>query len=729
MSRFSLLLLLVFSIYTPENTNAQTQAAAPVRAIAPFETDTLRTPVPVNRSIFVDKIKAQIKRADLRDGTSDQLIELEDPDISQKLTDALLVQAPKIWVRIENMDADHQQKIRYLHALEIRMRYWNALPATKDNATYVVQAVANFNNILKAIHEKTISSFINDNQNIITVDNSELLNNYPELKAKVYQTMGKANPALMITRLPEYAKETYADTIIAAAAKKVPAVILNYALATGELNAAVRRNEDAYVKTIVNIAYYSVNPRKVLPFIDEIYAGRKTIAEVDNMCADATAYFKALVLLKLQGPTLAAKTIDDEINYRGLQFVRVVNELHESPPVIRYKSLGSFGAEDLYFMMAGSQDEIYTSSFIWMFSRMMAKMKPLNGSDFLEKVHNNRFRTFIRMAAGYNELSTFLASMNPSQQNTLMKAFVSNLEQGPMGDLEDAVDVADAFGSVSDPTLIAFLKDEIHTQYERKVNEKGRAIYALLYTIFNNSDASAKLNEDFTNLLPPITYVPQSALRDKDGKIVEQVFFYGDKDGMGAFNGYLGLFEKSKWKIEKNKYWATITSKGKVKITIYVNVPLPEEATENDVFAQTKLQDYIDENDLKPSVIIHRGHSYYLPETLDHLTPAAKIIILGSCGGYHNLAKVLDSSPDANIISSKQVGAYRVNTPIISAFNDALLSGKDINWIDIWSGLSKYFANKGAETNDLFSDYVPPNKNLGTIFIKAYRKQVILDKK
>jgi len=87
---------------------------------------------------------------------------------------------------------------------------------------------------------------------------------------------------------------------------------------------------------------------------------------------------------------------------------------------------------------------------------------------------------------------------------------------------------------------------------------------------------------------------------------------------------------------------------------------------------------------------------------------------------------VLNSSPDAHIISSKQIGAYAVNVPIISALNDVLLAGKDVNWISMWQNLSKYFAGRGAGINDLFSDYVPPNKNLGAIFIKAYRKQAML---
>ncbi len=37
----------------------------------------------------------------------------------------------------------------------------------------------------------------------------------------------------------------------------------------------------------------------------------------------------------------------------------------------------------------------------------------------------------------------------------------------------------------------------------------------------------------------------------------------------------------------------------------------------------------------------------------------ARIVVLGSCGGYNNLSEVLKISEDAHIISSKQVGTRR----------------------------------------------------------------------
>ena len=257
------------------------------------------------------------------------------------------------------------------------------------------------------------------------------------------------------------------------------------------------------------------------------------------------------------------------------------------------------------------------------------------------------------------------------------------------------------------------------------MNAKGIIVYGLLSTIFNSAENSESLNNDVKDLIPPITYVPYASLKNDKDEVIEHVFFYGDKDGMGAYANYIRNFSNAKWKMVQNEHWATITSTGANKVVIYANRPLPEEEGLDEI-AQKKLAAYLTENSISPTVIIHRGHSYFLPTTLEYLSPSIKIVMLGSCGGYHNLAKVLNVAQDAHIISSKQVGALNVNMPIINAIDNQLLAGKDVNWIETWSGLTKYFAARGAGERDLFSDYIPPNKNLGAIFIKAYRKQAKL---
>jgi hypothetical protein len=96
--------------------------------------------------------------------------------------------------------------------------------------------------------------------------------------------------------------------------------------------------------------------------------------------------------------------------------------------------------------------------------------------------------------------------------------------------------------------------------------------------------------------------------------------------------------------------------------------------------------------------------------------------MLGSCGGYQNLKKILQEAPDANIISTKQTGAMDVNKPIIDALDNTLRNGNNIDWRLMWSGLESYFDKAPRELRETFEDYIPPQKNLGALFIKAYSR-------
>ncbi len=49
-----------------------------------------------------------------------------------------------------------------------------------------------------------------------------------------------------------------------------------------------------------------------------------------------------------------------------------------------------------------------------------------------------------------------------------------------------------------------------------------------------------------------------------------------------------------------------------------------------------------------------------------------------------------------------------------------LLEGNNIDWLPIWKGLTERF-KKDPVARERFDDYIPPYKNLGVIFIKAYR--------
>ena len=128
---------------------------------------------------------------------------------------------------------------------------------------------------------------------------------------------------------------------------------------------------------------------------------------------------------------------------------------------------------------------------------------------------------------------------------------------------------------------------------------------------------------------------------------------------------------------------------------------------------------YIKQKGYQPSIVIHRGHSYYAESTIQYILPSAKIVFLGSCGGYHLIHDVLQHSPDAHIIASKQIGKGVINQPFFDLLDEKLMNGNNIDWIPFWAEFKKI-----AGKTEGFDDYIPPHKNLGAIFIKAYKNQM-----
>jgi hypothetical protein len=705
-----------------------------VKVVSIYDIDTLSRTIPIQRRMWHDKIDRAQRGADAFDGRKDSIIYYgEDERITGILTNALLKDVDHLQIMIENLPAPErgeeaqaaaQVKILYLRALEKLVQRFNL--DSKVDPIFYMRLVANFRELIIARQENRVMDFVRDNVNVYTLANEMLLDGYPEEKAYLFREMGHKDPVMMIQRLNEFADQPYADDIISEAAKVVPGMIYNYASSSNyRLSNAIRRTKDPLVQTIVLIERQSKAPLKAMAFLSDIHNKRKTIAEIDVITANQDLFFKNLVRLKLENEAMGGATYTDELQYRGLKYVRDMNDLHESPDPVRFKGIDRMGPEELYFLIVYGQDEIYTSSFLGTFKRMLERMDSTKGDQLLEKVHYDKFRTFLRMCAGYNTLGRFLATMDADKKTVLMRDFIAGLDKGREDDLEDAVDVADAFGSINDAELVTFLRKEVRDNYEHSYkirSMKGMRIYALLATLFDGLKASEneealKQQSEVLNL-PPINMVRFNSLVNDSGVVYMQFFFYGDEDGKNSYNSFLGNFKDGKWKVVTSKYWATITSTAGKPIVIYANLPLEEPQDEE---AQRQLQTFLDEKLIKPTIIVHRGHSYHLSETLEHLTKSTRIVMLGSCGGYHNLGTVLDRSPDAHIISSKQTGAMNVNEPIIKAIDNRLLEGKDVNWVSMWKDLEVYFNTKGA-LKETFDDYVPPHKNLGAIFIKAYRK-------
>lgn len=702
----------------------------------PYLVDTLLEPIPLARALFHDKISKEQTKADLADGIPDNWVTaFANPKLSKSLTAALVGKMNRMQIIVENMPANgrdsvaaNQQKIQSLRAMWELLRQYNTDP--RPDASYYVSLVDNMQDMIVAANELKTLDFVQANPGLATLDNAKfLLDAQSDARAYIYAWMGKREPVLMLKRLEEFSKDTFASAIISAAARQEPRLIFSYALSSNMLlKKAIYRTSDPYVQAIVQLTAESDAPLRALPFLSYIFNAQKSVEGVDSIASDPATAFGELVKLRIANEPLTRQLYTDELEYATLKnFVRQLNELHDTTDEVRFRCIDSLSPPALYYIMVYGREEIYTSSFLGTFRRMMERMPPQHGNELLSAVGYDQFRSFIRLCAGYNTLSEFLGSMDDTARTAVMNRFIGGLEKGGADDLEDAVNVADAFGSIRDSALLAFLGGKVKESYEKcraMENKKGQIIYSLLGTLIRSRNEQAtdtgSAGISARLKIPPVNVVPDAMLRNDTGAVYERMFFYGDEDGKTAYANFIEDRQRDKsWVVDTlGRYWCVVTSTNGKKITMFANKPLKEP---EDEAAIDSLDEFLFKSGVKPTVVIHRGHSYHVKTTLARIDTNARIVVLGSCGGYHNVATVLSKSPAAHIISSKQTGVGAINEPIIRAINAQLLDGKDVNWVSTWQGLDAYFS-KMPELYEKFSDYIPPHRNLGVIFIKAYRQ-------
>jgi len=711
--------------------------------------DTIKPPI--QRQRFHDKINEEQKLLDRADGKLDGLIKVSSSDdINMQVTDVMLRKVDELQNDIERNDKikANNEKVRYLTYVESLVKLFRINWKTNQiKGVWAPVLFDNFDKIMQAnMDSLSMLPYIQAAPYEVARINAEIFVNnkgYNQSKNLIYLKYCALNTDKILQSIAPYAKEPFADSLIAVASKSDPGQLYKYAQdiqsPAGKL---IHKSNDPVVKTV---AVLSNMPSSLLyfPFLDDIVSGKKQIDSLKKIIGDgetgydSIAYYKLLVQTEInysrrmvKGDTaiafFGANGLRDMLQRKAItHFITPINELHEKPEAVRMKAIDLLSPVDIYYMLVMGESDIYTSSYKHSFNRMLQRLgkKPATDS-LLLTVNFDYFKKFIKMAANFNKLDTFLNLMPSGSSESLMKAFVSRLETTRT--LEDAVDVADSYSSISNKKLQANILSYVNENEKRCINTnntRGKIIYSILKTIFLSADSTNKIDLSTAIGIPPIYSIDNKALMDDSGRIVQQVFFYGDEDGKTFFPQFINSFSSKEWSINNNnKEWVEIKALKGPKEYIYVNRPLNNDKNLDDS-AQVHLNTYLEKNDMKPSIVTHRGHSYWLPRTMSRMAGDAKIVVLGSCGGYKNLNKLIDINPEAHIISTKEIGTGNINQVITNKLNQILLSGKPVAWKGFWDDLSVYFAKQPKDIKEAWDDYIPPYKNLGAIFIKAYNKK------
>ena len=697
---------------------------------------------PKFRELFHDYVDKQQKEILRSDGKADnEFRPSADEDVNFLLTKAVINNVDCLQFSIEKDSAlNDQVKKKYLKGLENLLKYFNSnwrkgvvsateLPLVLDGYKQCMQADLASTSIASIIDQEPYGVGMN-------LVNAGIFDKNSGLKASQYILFRKycgLHPDQILLKLRDNTDVPFLDSLIIVAGHRSPSQLYDFAAAGNRLGAAIRKVDDPLVRAISKMASSNYG-RWYFPFLDNIVSGKMSQPEIDAVKDDSVLYFRLLVKTHLDYVNRAInkdtaygyKELEDRIKSKATDiFVNTINALHDvENPAIRFKIIQPLTAEELYYLAVTTDGIIYTSSFVkGVYPLIMAKAPSQRGDSLLMKVLFDKYRKFIKMCAGYNTLSNFLSSFPPKEGNNesnaekLMRSFVSNLEK--TGGLEDGVDVADSYASIFESIrpLANRMLLNVKTNYERNIasnNKRGIVMYDLLDKLFLSADTNNHIDLSKEFGIPPVYGVPFKDLMNEPGTVIMQVFFYGDKDGLTIFPGFKKLFDPKSWKITASQKWITITSTKGKPVAIYANLPLPEENDE-DKKAQDALDSFLLKNNLHPTVVIHRGHSYNAPYTIEQIQSSAKIVFMGSCGGFHLIHDILEKAPDAHIISTKQIADAPVNNPFFQLLTEKLRNGNNIDWIPFWEELDKMVKAK------IFEDYIPPYKNLGAIFIKAYK--------
>jgi hypothetical protein len=522
----------------------------------------------------------------------------------------------------------------------------------------------------------------------------------------------------------------YTDLLIVFMAKNYPEQLLSYVQKNNNsLTNAIRNNKNVYSQQLVSFSSNSL-ATELAPFTEQIANNELLVDDILEKRKKVNDYFQLLVNTVMNNNLKAEqgdvpefqKALFNALSEKALDFyVKKLNDLHSSPDAVRFQSVESLRPQDLYYIIVSSDEEMYTSTYLGLYKRLIGHYKNQSADSILSLVHNDKFRKFMRIAATYNTLTDFLHLMSTERSRSLIHAFISDIENSDEDEaVANATDVADAFITLSKDTLFNnYVNQELADglkKSKRNDHYQSQRLYSILqrvYDLATDDQAANSLSANYKRL-------SFSSLKDKKGIISELVLFYGDEDGKSSYNSFMNLFkDKSQWDVSTNDSWVTISSLQGQPIKIYANLPLTTE-DEKDISAQQDLADYLNKESIEPSILIHRGHSYHLPNTLKYLNTSVKLAILGSCGGYKNMKKIMELNPDVHIIASKQVGSMAVNDPLLRHLNNELLESKNLDWVNFWNELNGAF-KKDANASKLFEEYIPPYKNVSSYVIRLYK--------
>lgn len=475
-------------------------------------------------------------------------------------------------------------------------------------------------------------------------------------------------------------------------------------------NILFRNSTDSVMKTLYAINREAGSFSRAYLLLDDIYKGKISIEDADSVGRTQDKLLQHLIAIASRPDALGRYSVEQELAAKSLKFVRQFN-ISENTDQFFAGQLGTLGPEALYTFMTYGEDEIIERGFRKMLHQLLGIVPGGNLYPLMEKLGFNQYRKFLRKCAYYEMGDLLYKPMSSGQKEAIAMKLLSDLEHA---DDDIIIQVADIIISLDHSAMADLIHQNIKKEYERCEKaqiDKGVAVYGVLSSLLApkiEKGWAKYVAEKFS--LPSLDVMPVYELFNQQMANIQQYYFYDDEDGIQSFNNFIRSYQKSalEWEIKDMGNFVIIQSKAGRKVDIYANKAKNGERGIEDMLK------YMSQNKLEPQVVVHRGLSTHTLKTFSRVPSSAKLILDGSCGGYHMQQVAIDRAPGAQILCNRNVGTMHVNDPVFKQISDDIRIGKDIVWPEFWLKM-----NSRVGSNPYFKDYIPPHKNAAALLLKA----------
>jgi hypothetical protein len=525
------------------------------------------------------------------------------------------------------------------------------------------------------------------------------------------QYLAKNYPLEIVKHLDEIKLKPAGIDALKAVARHAPLSAKNFIIQPlHPWNILFRNSTDSVMKTLYSINKDAGSFSRAYLLLDDIYKGNISIEDADSLGRTQDKLLKHLIAIAARPDALGRYSVEQELAAKSLKFVRQFN-ISENTDQFFASQLSNLSAEALYTFMTYGEDEIIERGFRKMLHQLLSIVPGGNLYPLMEKVGFNQYRKFLRKCAYYEMGDLLYKPMSSGQKEAIAHKLLTDLEHA---DDEIIIQVADIILSLDHPAMADLLHQNIKKEYERCEKaqiDKGVAVYGVLSALLApkvEKGWAKYVAEKF--ILPSLDVMPVYELFNQQMANIQQYYFYDDEDGVQSFNNFIKSYQKSalEWEIKDMGNFVIIQSKAGRKVDIYANKAKNGEKGIDDMLK------YMSQNKLEPQVVVHRGLSTHTLKTFSRVPSSAKLILDGSCGGYHVQQIAIDRAPGAQILCNRNVGTMYVNDPIFKQISDDIRVGKDIIWPEFWSKM-----NSRVGSNPYFKDYIPPHKNAAALLLKA----------